>query len=77
MKGEKKITVKEFINQIYVALIIIFNTGIVLRILKTLMEGMSEDDTGTPKNRIKNQLKALIVVNTVYGIINAIKNYFT
>lgn len=64
------------IRDLEITLLIIFNAGIVVRIMKIVFDGMEEEDYKSQKNRIINHIKALVVVNTAYGLISVIKNYY-
>jgi len=66
----------EQINNIEYVLLGLFNVGIVARIIKTIIDGMQDENFPT-KKYIKNYIKIIIVVNTISAVVIVISNYFT
>jgi hypothetical protein len=66
----------EQINNIEYVLLGLFNVGIVARIIKTIIDGMQDENFPT-KKYIKNYIKIIIVVNTISAFVIVISNYFT
>lgn len=65
-----------YITTITAVLLSIFNVGMVTRMSKTYFDGM-ESEEGINKKKIKNQIKALIVVNCISALILVTKGYYT
>jgi len=68
-------TFNETVDTITASLLIIFNIGIVVRIIKIIMDGQSDEEQPT-KKMVKNHVIAGIVVNIIGAFILVVKNYY-
>lgn len=68
------ITSSTIIKNATTGLIILFNVGIVCRIVLVLCNSMAEENKASSK--IFNLVKAAIVVNSVLGFIGVLKYYY-
>ena len=68
-------TASEWLNNLAIVLILVFNAGMVTRITKTLFDGLGNPE-GVNKKKIQNQLKSLAVIDCIAGVITFIESYF-
>lgn len=59
-----------------IALVVVFNVGIVVRIIIILMQAQ-DDEEMSPKKAIKNHIVAAVVVNLAGTFVILFTNYFT
>lgn len=64
------------IADIRMALLGIFNVGIVVRLIMILQSANDEEQDHSPKKRIKNHLIAAIIVNIAGGLVIVISKYY-
>lgn len=69
-------TVEEIISDIGKAFIILFDTGIVARIIIIAINGQSEEDQDTG-GMIKRHVKAAIIANCIFAFIGIVKTYYS
>lgn len=65
-----------YINEIRSTLLIIFNAGMVLRLIIILQSASDEEQEQSPKKRIKNHLIAAVIVNLSVSIVLSIASYY-
>lgn len=68
----------EFTDYIYgvgAALLIIFNSGMIARIIQILQEGQTSDSNDTKRKVIKH-IKALVIVDSMSSIVVIISSYY-
>lgn len=68
-------TASEWLDGLVVALIIVFNTGMAARITKTVFDGLGNPD-GLNRKRIGNQVKAVVIIDSISGLVVFISSYF-
>lgn len=65
----------ETIDSITKFLIVIFNAGIVARIIKILINGQSDEEQQTRK-LVKNHIKAALIVNLISSLVLLFVSYY-
>lgn len=69
------LSVTQTIKNIEFVLLGIFNGGMLVRIIKTLMDGQVDEEVNV-KKKIINYIKAAIIINTIASIVLIIRfNY--
>lgn len=66
----------KFLNEVKEALLLIFNAGIIWRMIMILTSGMGEEDPKPIKRSLKNHMKAAIIVNLAAVLVYMFKRYF-
>lgn len=64
----------DYIESFTLVLILIFNTAIITRMSYTWLSARDEDNF--PKKKIKNQIKALAIVNSIGILAKILESYF-
>ena len=68
-------TIKETIIAVTASLLLIFNAGMGARIGKIFFDGQVDEDQNTNK-MIRNHVKAIIVGNTITGLVITIESFY-
>lgn len=68
-------TFNQTVDTISASLLIVFNIGIVVRVMIILMDGQSDEEQPT-KKMVINHLKAAVIVNIIGTFILVIKSYY-
>lgn len=63
------------LGDLIIAVAIIFNAGMILRVIMVLIAGMADEETNT-KKIIGKYIKVLIIGNCMAGLVGVIKRYF-
>lgn len=68
-------TFNETVDTISASLLLIFDIGMVVRVMKIFMDGQTDEEQPT-KKMVKNHIIAAIVVNIIGTFILVVKNYY-
>lgn len=68
-------TASKWLNDLIVVLIVVFNTGMIARITKTVLDGLGNPE-GINRKKIENQFKALAIIDSISGLVAVISSYY-
>lgn len=67
----------KLLKEVEIALLIIFNAGIVARTIKDMMSSKNDEEKPSPMKIFWKNLKVAIVVNLIGTIIYLVKHYYS
>lgn len=68
-------TSTEIIDGVTAALLIVFNSGMFVRIAKIYADGQDDEEQNTSK-MVKTHVKAMIIINLISAMILTIKKFY-